>query len=61
MIAPCMECHERYPGCHDVCEDYGTYRKSCERVAEYQKKHRVNAAQQLLSDGARRLQKRKRK
>lgn len=47
MIAPCLECDDRYPGCHVLCEDYAAYRKSCDRIREFQRQHRNDDATQM--------------
>lgn len=34
MIYACMGCKKRYPGCHDICEDY---------LRDKEKQDRINA------------------
>lgn len=40
MKAPCQNCPDRYPGCHDLCVKYKDYR---EELEEYRKKQRLDS------------------
>ena len=34
MEAPCLNCKDRHPGCHDRCETYQKYRKQKDEANE---------------------------
>lgn len=44
MKAPCLNCPDRYSGCHDTCEKYQTYKAHRQRISE------ARAKQNFLQD-----------
>lgn len=39
LVAPCMGCEEKHPGCHGGCDRYKEYREGLSRLHLYEKKH----------------------
>lgn len=37
MVAPCKECQQRYPACHDQCPLYKQYRAGLDEVNDRRK------------------------
>lgn len=59
MKSPCLECEERYHGCHGKCREYAAYRESCTRMSESRRNYRNDDATQMLIEEAIRQAKRK--
>lgn len=38
MNAPCKDCKDRNPGCHDKCDKYLEYKKSRDELSEMRQK-----------------------
>lgn len=53
MITPCIDCTERAPGCHAICENYAKWRKSYDKMIEVQKRDYCAPAIGMLSDYSR--------
>ena len=43
MKSPCIECEERFVGCHSTCEAYGDFRKALDKKRATEKRERAKA------------------
>lgn len=50
LQAPCKDCREKVPGCHDHCEAFAQYKQRLEEAKAY---HRKNDGNEISSPLAR--------
>lgn len=55
MKAPCLNCPDRYSGCHDACEKYQTYKAHRQSISDARK--RVNFIDEYFSDTVKKAEK----
>ncbi len=39
--APCKDCEDRHPACHDKCERFADFRKEIDRIKEAKRQHMI--------------------
>lgn len=42
IISPCKGCTERYPGCHDHCEKYDTWKAEIKKQKDAEKEYKLS-------------------
>ena len=47
-VAPCKDCQEREPGCHDRCEKYQEFQKK--NAAERDRRYRENEVDRYIGE-----------
>lgn len=57
MITPCINCPDRFPGCHAQCVRYDEYRKSYDKIVAAQRVYTAHVADSVLIDTAHRSSK----
>lgn len=57
MITPCMDCTDRFPGCHAQCGRYDAYRKSYDKIVAAAKAYTSHEADSVLINTSLRVNK----